>query len=48
MPEAHQRYLPRWDPDYFRRQATATGISTSQYIDKLLLNKQFSEQAFLV
>ena len=47
MPEAHRHYQQGWDPDYFRRQATAIGVATSQYIDKLLLTRQFSEQAFL-
>ena len=47
MPEAHRHYQQGWDPDYFRRQAAAIGSATSQYVDKLLQSRQFSEQAYL-
>lgn len=48
MPEGHQHYFERrgWTADYFLRQAATVGISTKQYIEKLLKGKHFTEQTY--
>lgn len=48
MPQGHQSYFEQrgWTADYFLRQAANVGNNTSQYIERLLKGKRFTEQTY--
>lgn len=48
MPPDHKTFTEQfgWDADYFRREALKIGISTQQYIEKVLQSRPVIQQAF--
>ncbi len=48
MPPNHQKFTEQngWDADYFLREALKIGVSTQQYIEKLLQSRPVIQQSF--